>query len=372
MSFVREPESIRTANFLGRWTRKLSDEADWSVQLYYDNWYRSAVGAAPQLQAQKTFDLDSQYHTKIGSRHDVVCGFGYRNYEMELVVANSTYYFDPPQDTFDIISYFIQDTIELRPNRLFLTAGIKLEHNDFTNFEYQPTIRLLLSPDDRTSIWGAISRAVRIPSVSERDIVLFGGLIRGNRSVRSEDLLAYELGIRRQPTDKLYWDLAAFFNRYDNLIGVSPLTPPLEIVSNAGHGDTYGYELVVTYEVNPAWRLRGSYSFLVEDITYDPNSGPYSVELGSSPRNQCFFHSAWDLSHDTTLDMIWRYVDRLPAGVPHYLVMDVRLAWQPRDGLEIAVVGQNLLENHHLEFVDTFSSVTEVPSGVYGMVTWRH
>jgi iron complex outermembrane receptor protein len=72
--------------------------------------------------------------------------------------------------------------------------------------------------------------------------------------------------------------------------------------------------------------------------------------------------------------MIWRYVDNLAIGVPHYLVMDVRLAWEPREGLEFAVVGQNLLDNHHLEFLDVLALTpsTEVPSGVYGMVTWRY
>ncbi|MBN1589884.1 MAG: TonB-dependent receptor [Pirellulales bacterium] len=370
-SYVLEPESIRSTNFLGRWTRKLSDDTDWSAQIYYDNMYRWAAPLASRRLNQNTFDFDYQYHTKLGSRHDVICGFGYRNYDMLVDIQGSSFSLIPPRDSFDIISYFVQDTIELHPDFLFLTAGIKLEHNDFTNFEYQPSIRLLWTPDERTSIWGAISRAVRTPSMADRDFFLAGGFVQGNRSVRSEDLLAYEMGIRRQPTDRLYWDLAVFFNRYDNLIGLYPAWPPPQIVANNGVGDSYGYELVVTYEVNPDWRLRGSYSFLIEDITYGLNGLPYGVLPGSSPRNQWFLHSAWDLSHRTTLDMIWRYVDNLAVGVPHYLTMDVRLAWEPRDGLEFALVGQNLLDNHHLEFADSFTTVTEVPSGVYGMVSWR-
>ncbi|MBN1591274.1 MAG: TonB-dependent receptor [Pirellulales bacterium] len=371
LGFLQQPEDVRTTNFLGRWTRQLSDDEDWSVQMYYDNFKRTLTGPLPRMLNLDTFDLDTQYHTKLGDRHDVVCGFGYRSYESTEIESGATT-FVPPRDAFKIISYFVQDTIELRPDYLFLTAGIKLEHNDFTNFEYQPTIRLLAMPDDRTAIWGAISRAVRTPAVNERDIDYFFGFILGNRNLRSEDVMAYELGIRRQPTDKLYWDLAMFFNRYDNLVGVQPLFPVLpEIVSNVGTADTYGYELVVTYEVNPNWRLRGCYSFLVEDVDYEPGSAPYVITPGLNPRNQCFLHSAWDLTESTTLDMIWRYVDNLPVGVPHYLVMDVRLAWEPRDGLEFSVVGQNLLDNHHLEFID-FSGATEVPSGAYGMVTWKY
>jgi len=368
---LQRPEYVRQNNFLGRWSRQVDEETDWAVQLYYDDWMRTMPGFFSRILNLDTFDLDTQYHTKLGSSHDVVCGFGYRNYK-SLIREIGFITYDPPLDTFDIISYFVQDTIELRPDRLFLTAGIKLQHNDFTNFEYQPTIRLLVTPDDRTAMWGAVSRAVRTPAVNERDVNFFFGFIDGNKALKSEDLIAYELGIRRQPTDRLYWDLAAFFNRYDNLIGVTPLFPILpEIVSNVGYGDTYGYELAVTYEMNPNWRLRGIYTFLVEDITYPPGTAVYITPLGTSPRNQFSLQSGWDLSPTTKLDMIWRYCDRLPVGVPHYFVMDVRLAWQPSDSLEVAVVGQNLLDNHHPEFYD-FSGVTEVPSGVYGMLTWRY
>ncbi|HLA83679.1 MAG TPA: TonB-dependent receptor plug domain-containing protein [Thermoguttaceae bacterium] len=369
--YLREPEDVRTTNFLGRWTRKLDDDRDWSLQTYYDNFRRMLTGEMPRLINLNTFDFDSQYHAKLGDRHDVVCGFGYRNYE-STEVENGFISFDPPRDAFDVISYFVQDTLELRPDRLFLTAGVKLEHNDFTNFEYQPTIRLLVAPDDRTAIWGAVSRAVRTPAINERDINFLQGFILGNKDLRSEDMLAYELGIRRQPTDKLYWDLAAFFNRYDNLVGVTPLFPVLpEVVSNVGRGDTYGYELAVTYEVNPDWRLRGCYTFLVEDIDYPAGTATYVVTPGLNPRNQFSLQSGWDLSQATKLDMIWRYVDNLAAGVPHYLVMDVRVARQFRNGIEVALVGQNLLDDHHPEFSD-FSGCTEVPAGVYGMVSWRY
>ncbi|MBN2217797.1 MAG: TonB-dependent receptor [Pirellulales bacterium] len=363
--------NVSTANFLGRWTRKLDEDRDWAVQLYYDDYKRMPTGPDPSELCVDTFDLDTQYHAKLGNRHDVVFGFGFRNYK-SIADFSGFFMFDPPRDTFDIISYFVQDTIELRPERLFLTAGVKCENNTFTNFEYQPSVRLLWAANDRTAMWGAISRAVRTPSVADRDTYA-PGFFYGNKNIRSEDVLAYELGIRRQPTDKLYWDLAVFFNRYHNLVGVTPVFPIVpQVISNVGRGDTYGYELVVTYEVNPDWRLRGSYSFLVEDIDYPPDAATYIIYPGMSPRNQCFIQSGWNLSRNTQLDMIWRYVDNLPGGdIPHYFVMDVRLARQFSNGLEAALVGQNLLENHHSEF-SNFSGINEIQAGFYGMLTWRH
>lgn len=68
---------------------------------------------------------------------------------------------------------------------------------------------------------------------------------------------------------------------------------------------------------------------------------------------------------------------RNPAiGVPSYITMDLRLAWRPKKEWELAVVGQNLLQDHHFEFAGTSrgmqSEVTAVPRGVYGTITWRH
>ncbi|NLE38580.1 MAG: TonB-dependent receptor, partial [Pirellulaceae bacterium] len=369
--YTRSPEAVYSNNFVARWTRKIDEDRDWSVQMYYDGFKRQATGYASRLIVVNTFDLDSQYHFKMGERHDVVCGLGYRNYASTVDLTNSVIDFDPTRDAFSTISWFVQDTVALSPDRLYLTGGIKLEENNFTGFEFQPSVRLLVTPDDRTSIWGAISRAVRTPSISERDIDIFGGFVRGNQNLVAEDLMAYELGIRRQPTDKLYWDLAVFYNHYNKLIGSYPVTEFESVAANIGTGDSYGYELVVTYEVNPDWRLSTGYSFLVENVAYGPVGTAFNAGPGYNPRNQCYLHSAWNLSRTTHLDMIWRYVDTLAVGVPHYLVMDVRLAWEPRRGLEFAVVGQNLLEKHHLEFFD-FSGSTEVPAGVYGMVTWRH
>lgn len=80
--------------------------------------------------------------------------------------------------------------------------------------------------------------------------------------------------------------------------------------------------------------------------------------------------------------MIGRYVDRLtnfpsvsPNTVPSYISLDARLGWRPNDTWQLAVVGQNLLDSHHLEFGgNQFLSapLIEVQRGVYGMITWQH
>ena len=60
--------------------------------------------------------------------------------------------------------------------------------------------------------------------------------------------------------------------------------------------------------------------------------------------------------------------------IPAYVALDARVAWRPRANLEIAVVGQNLLDDHHPEFGPSAliaSPNVEIRRNVYGKVTWR-
>jgi len=350
------PTKFQKTTFLTRWTHEIDQDTDWAVQCYYYNPYGSSNSVMQTNTAN--FDIDFQYHVKRG-RHDIVCGFGYRNEEeaMNLAFLPSPFHADSEQ----IPSYFLQDTITLVDDRLFATLGSKFDHNSVTHFEYQPTAKLTCTPNERTSLWAAITRAVRTPSLLER--------YSGN-NVQSENLLSYELGCRRQAGEKLFWELATFFNRYDNLLGSK--SPPFLPYENVGKGDTYGFEYNATYAVNPRWHLTGSYTFFIEYIEYQPDYVP-NLTSGSTPRNQFYIQSGWDFGDNVSLDVMFRYVDSLLIGVNNYFAGDVRLAWRPRKNLEFSVVGQNLLAGRHYEFAySQIAYPTEVEPSVYGMVAWRY
>ncbi|NLE36773.1 MAG: TonB-dependent receptor, partial [Pirellulaceae bacterium] len=138
----------------------------------------------------------------------------------------------------------------------------------------------------------------------------------------------------------------------------------------------YGFELNGTYELNERWRLTAWYAFLVEYVEFPAGYTP-NFYLGSSPRNQAYLQSSWDLGRNVSFDMMFRYVDSLgpsfPARIDSYLAGDVRLAWRPSRSLEFSVVGQNLFAGKHFEFTyDSGAMPTEIEPGVYGMVSWRH
>jgi iron complex outermembrane receptor protein len=375
-------------NFLTRWTKVLDDDTDWSLQVYYDRAARRSERADME---QRTFDVDYQYRCAWRDIHNVICGAGYRQIDDHLF-GTFNFSLDPPYKNTNLFTYFIQDQIELEEDRWYVTFGSKFEHNDFTGFEYQPTARLLFLPSDRETMWAAVSRAVRTPSridqysVTNRSVSDQGPIFTrflGDRGFVSEELMAYEMGYRAQPIDEFSWDVAVFYNDYDKLTSISapgmgfvdPTIPGFVVpifLENGTTANSYGFELASAYQVHTAWEVSGSYSLLYIDAMNESVPGSLS---GSSPHNQLFVRSSWDLRRDLEFDLIGRYVDNLPAlDVSKYVTMDARLAWRPRKNFEWAVVGRNLLDKNHSEFVDAVGGTigTEVQTEVFTTVTWTH
>jgi iron complex outermembrane recepter protein len=54
-----------------------------------------------------------------------------------------------------------------------------------------------------------------------------------------------------------------------------------------------------------------------------------------------------------------------------YVTLDLRAAWRPIKDIELSLVGQNLLEQSHLEYVQELQTLpTKINRGVYGKISW--
>ena len=377
---------VRGANVLGRWTHTFSDTSELKAQLYFDRTSREAEIFA---ETRDTVDLDLQHNFALGERNGITWGFGYR-YTAARMGGSPTVMFVPPDDHLSLVSSFVQDEVTLAPDRLKVTMGTKIEHNDFSGWELEPGGRVAFTPDDRNTLWASVSRAVRTPSRSDEDIRFneiqptpFGPAvlqITGNRDFRSEKLMAYETGYRVHPWDKLSVDLATFYNVYSDLrsFKMGPGFPFIPTTfANGMHGETYGVEAAATIEVAPWWRLNPSYTLLKMELhknnrSADTISAPMAE--GENPQQQFSLHSGMELPRNISLDATLRYVDSLPSlHVGGYVTMDARIAWRATKNLEFALVGQNLFESRHAEFRPTQVEYqpTDVPRGFYGKVTWK-
>ena len=156
-------------NLLARWTHRSSDDSEMSWQVFYDADDR---GFGIGREQRGTLDFDAQHRFRVGERHEFVWGGGYR-FSADDIEASPDFGMLEPSKGIQLVNLFVQDEVTLIPDRLRLTLGTKLEHNDFTGFELQPGARISWTPHDRHSFWAAISRAVRTPSRTERSLVNF-------------------------------------------------------------------------------------------------------------------------------------------------------------------------------------------------------
>jgi iron complex outermembrane receptor protein len=278
---------------------------------------------------------------------------------------------DPAARTTDLITAFAQDEITLAPDRWYLTLGAKLEHNDYTGIELQPNVRFLWLPGARHSVWGAVSRAVRVPSRLDTDIRFVTAVIpsprtivrvEGNEDFLSEELVTVEGGYRAQLGRAVAADLSAYYGWYDRLRTITPLPPFPEggvtvqpfRVDNDLRGHSYGGTLALTWQPRRDLRLLGSYTYLDMEVSPRDDAAAGSIpniEPGRNPEHQAALRSSLTLASVIELDLALRYVGELPAPrVPDYLEADARLGWSPRPGLTLALVGRDLLRDRHPEF----------------------
>jgi outer membrane receptor for ferrienterochelin and colicin len=186
---------------------------------------------------------------------------------------------------------------------------------------------------------------------------------------------------------KLYVDVAAFRNRYDNLLSTEIGKPfaeaspePVHLViplsfGNGLYGSTTGFETTPNWRPAPWWQLEGSYSYLTLDLNKQATStDPGSIQSseGSSPHHQIVAKSWFKLPKHLEFSQTYRYVSALPAQqVGSYRTADAWLSWRPGERMELSVTGRDLLQPHHPEFGGDPGGLVGIKRAVYATVTWQ-
>jgi len=388
--------SDTTGNLLGRWTHRIDQDSDFSVQLYYDY---LEISQGPEDFSQNTADIDFNDRFQLGTRNQITWGAGYRAYQTNDK-ANDLLEFEPRVQLRNLYNIFLQDQIAIVPDRLFLTLGSKLEHNDFTGFEVEPGARLLWTPDKQNSVWASVSRATETPSLADTDLRLLaqrfevpngsGGTVpaeatvMGNPEHDSEKLVAYEAGYRMQPTKRVSIDLSVYYNNYTSLESLESAAPqpgatvvfPNTFANNI-QGDTYGGEIATNVQITDRWRLAASYSLLHASFERVPGSNDTTSAAdysGSSPRNQAQLHSYVDITRRLHFNAGVYFTGSVPEySIPAFTSVDLNLMWEPIDAMEVTVGVTNLLQNRHPEFGTSYGQgfADQVPRTVFAQVSYR-
>lgn len=292
-----------------------------------------------------TYAMEYQERVRLGTgRHTLNWGAEYRYTADRITPA----LLDVMQDRRSDETYSVRlvDEIWLVPDRHKLDIGSKVERNDYSGTEIQPSIHYAWYPNTAHTLWASIARTARAPTRAETSIITPNA--RGNPDFNSELLTAYQVGYRLLPRPDLFIDTAIFFNDYSRLTTIDN-----GIFTNNMQGDAHGFELAVRATPTPAWRMDFTYSYLdlnLELAAGGTDNNRRRTTQGGAPRHQASYHNGWQTSPHTRVDLTLRYVDELPAlNVDAYTVADLRLGWRLSSRVEWVLAGRNLFHGPHYE-----------------------
>jgi iron complex outermembrane receptor protein len=387
------------------WSRTTQRAGQLGVRAVVDYTNRSSMVFDER---RHTYDLEVQHNLPIVGYHDVLWGLGVRHTDD---TTHETYIsVVPPSESLTVYHGYIQDEIAFFEDALHVVVGGRVEHSDYIGTQFMPNLRARYTADDDTTLWAAVSRGVRSASRLERNVRVtdsfpaippftpffnptpapLGLEVWGDQDFGPEKLKAFEAGWRQSLGDALSFDLAAYYNEYSDMRGVRLLplvcspnmtqvqTDPFCVLTaqkiiapmqftNMLDGSAWGAELSITWNPTPYWRLVGSYSHLEQD--FPPNVVDFGIvqldfsdlNIGLDARNQWSVRSSISLNANWDWDLFLRRIDKLPtAEVDAYTELNTRIAWRPRVDFELALVGDNLLDNTHREFVSDFLELAPV------------
>jgi len=404
----KEEYDVSGGNLLGRWEHIFSEDSDIRIQIYYDRTKRDDDYLS---ETRDTLDLDMQYRSLLWDHHEILWGLGYRYTQDNIdtyTPANGFYFtrFDPDSQSNNLITGFVQDRFRFANNRGELTLGTKVEYNEYTGMEWQPSIRLLWEINKRNSFWGAITRSIRTPSRLEHDadintmphiiplppphpgMIVVPRLI-ANENIDSEKVLSYEIGFKSRPTDDTYFDITAFYNKYHDLAAgftsgspvpmtmsmpqyvVMPLT-----IDNNFDAETFGVEISSHWSIKKWWRLTTGFTWFDYNILHENGFSDPRPEFqeNSECKFQASLVSYMDLPGNLELNTMFFFADKLETTkIDSYTRLDLNLVWHTTDNLTLTIGGRNLLEHSHVEYDGITAGIisSEIPRTFYGNLSWN-
>lgn len=319
--------------------------------------------------------LDFQQRHKTADRNEIHWGAGIQQYSDDTFSRRYAAFY-PSSYTFRVANVVVRDQFQLAPERLMVSAGVRFDYSTYRRLEYQPSIRLIYTPNPKASVWLAVSRAIGMPGRFHRDLSIDEGVLsvsgfpvavtaHGSKSIRSLVEWSAEMGSRLQVGQRWSVDASAFWSDYARLQAVeAPLLPTVSFdglrlrlsaqlnVNDAGAGRTYGGEIWGTWQVRDGWRLIPSYSYLNETL-WLPASSRVNYLWAARPQtipHQAQLRSQHDLTRTLRLDVMARARSGNEyLAAPAAVLIGARLAWRPWRSGEMSLSGDNLSDRRIIE-----------------------
>lgn len=188
--------------------------------------------------------------------------------------------------------------------------------------------------------------------------------------------------MRCQPRADIHLELVLFHSTYEDLLSADLGNPVPEannwllplVANNRLDAKTYGAEASADWVVHNWWKIQTAYTYL--NVLPSLESGAvytgFKESADNSPHHQLSVRSKIDIGRNWEWDLWLRMVDNLPSSnVGSYGALDTRLAWKPKPGLLLELIGKNLLDPQHPEFESDalMASIVEIDRSIMARVS---
>lgn len=353
----------------------------WYIQGYYDTsstWRFSLLNWKNNI-----WDLEFRYFI---DHHNIRWNFGagYRLYDTDISGSNM-YSFSHSNIKDYIFNFYLQSEIDMNP-KIKLIFGGKLEYHENIGSNFQPTFRFLWNISNNDSIWGAISKAVRVPSKGElyikgnlfaseiNGVPFFIGIL-GNSHLDPEKLTALEMGYRKFFNKYYILDITTFLHFYDDLISMPlPKNPPefhpkpwphLHTYTKAENlldGKEYGLELSFKGNINDKLNTKISYTYARLFLNSKKRTFWMGEELEKQwPQNIFSLENTYFINSRSYIIARLRYVDKIDSyKIPSYWATDIKFLYKFKNGITLSFTAENIFDNRHPEFGQSFAIRTPI------------
>jgi iron complex outermembrane receptor protein len=392
----RDVTATREYHALGRWTHRRGDRSRLDVQSFVN--YRHNIDSVNPRQLLA--DVNAHYHTKLGARHEMAAGGGYR-FLHEETDGGFAFSITPNNLNESVLNAFIEDEIALG-QRVRLTLGTKVERDTHAGWGVQPTARAMWSiVPKRQHVWAAVARAAHTPSLGDvagrynfTSFVGQGGLpvvvgALGNPTYEPEEVVSAETGYRLELGAVASLDVTAFVASYDKLKTSEPLAPRMELTPGPPHlfvpvqfgnllqATASGVEIDARWTPVSWWRLEGGYStfHLTPRLSAASRDTAAASFDGNVPGAQWQARSALSLAPRVQLDAMLFHAGALSAlQIDAYTRADLRVEVGLTRQLSASIAGQNLLDPRHMEFGGRGALVTptQIPRSAQIQLRWEY
>lgn len=379
-------QKIDGFNVSARWEQPQSNGRHRSWQTSFE---QSRLDHHLLEEKRATFDLEFTERLSPHRRHDVVWGMGTR-FSWDTLENSRYMTFADRKSTTPLYRVFVNDEVTLKEDLLSMTVSLGLEHNKYTDLEFQPSLRFMYTPGSSDNIWASFARSVRTPSRLENGVtfidqtVLPAPLMLETTfdDAAAEKLKSMEIGWRRQVNADFSFDIAGFYFKYDDAVSsgqtFAGIVPPGVFLSryklnNDTRADFRGGELVLDWRANSRLQLQGIFSY-INTNTAQP-AGTVSGDIDNNvPEKIVTLFSKYDFCRALSWNLWVRKTGEISKkDIGGYTTVDSTLSWKANDKFNLSLVGQNVFDKKHQEFrpILTVTIPREFGRKVYLQAEWN-